>query len=71
MSWYEPYTAYEPVRTTTTTSTWRGWQAVNMRCFGCKHSYMSGTALMCACANRTLKRTENGDECISYKEVDA
>lgn len=52
--------------TMTTASTWGGWQAVSLRCLGCKHHYLQGTANMCACASRTLMRTQYGDECASY-----
>ena len=63
---FEQYTAYVPMRTTTTASTWGGWQAVSLRCLGCKHHYLHGTANMCACASRTLMRTQYGDECATY-----
>ncbi len=57
---------YAPVPTTVTTSTWGGWQAINLKCLGCKHHFLCGTASMCSCASRTLVRTEHGDECDSY-----
>lgn len=60
---FEQYFAYAPVPTTTT---WGGWRAINTKCLGCKHHFLYGTASMCACASRTLVRTEHGDECASY-----
>jgi len=64
--WFEQYTAYAPIRTTTTATTWGGWRAISLKCLGCKHHFLRGTASMCACASRTLVRTEHGDECASY-----
>ena len=63
---FERYSAYTSMPTTTTASTWGGWQAINQKCLGCKHYFLYGTASMCACASRTLVRTEYGDECASY-----
>lgn len=64
--WFEQYTAYAPIHTTTTTSTWSGWRAISLRCLGCKHHFLYGTANMCACASRTMVHTTHGDECASY-----
>lgn len=63
---FEQYSAYAPVPTTVTATTWVGWRAINLKCLGCKHHFLYGTASMCACASRTLVRTEHGDECASY-----
>lgn len=64
--WFEQYTAYAPIRTTTTATTWGGRRAINLKCLGCKHHFLRGTAGMCACASRTLVRNEYGDACASY-----
>lgn len=63
---FEQYSAYAPVPTTVTATTWVGWRAINLKCLGCKHHFLYGTASMCACASRTMVHTTHGDECASY-----
>jgi len=65
---FKKYTAYEPVRTYTTTTARSCLSTVSPKCWGCKFSYVSNMALVCACASRTLRYTEHGEECVSYIE---
>ena len=63
---FEQYSAYTPVPTTVSATTWGGWQAINPKCWGCKHHFLCGTASMCSCASRTTIRGMDGDTCASY-----
>ena len=65
---FEKYTAYQPVRTTTTTSTWRGWQIVNPKCLKCAHCAMRGGSVACWCVSRTI---DSDGTCLSYNGGDA
>ena len=69
MTWFKQYTSFIPVRTVTTTTSSVKWETLSPRCFGCKFSYLYGTALVCACPSRTVRHTMDGDECMSYKVV--
>ena len=68
MTWFNQYTAYQPCHTTTSSTTWGGWQIENQRCYGCAHSCVMYGKLVCHCVSRTITRGQNGDTCVSYKE---
>jgi len=67
MSWV-PYSAYEPVHTTTTTSS--ALHVINPRCYGCRHSSILYGSYVCSCQSRIIKFGEYGkpDMCLSYVE---
>lgn len=68
MSWLEKYTAYQPMKTTTSCG---GWRIMDLRCYKCAHcAFVSGTPV-CHCVSRTVKHGVHGDECVSYREVGA
>lgn len=71
MSWFEKYTAYQPMKTTTTTTSWGGWRIMDQRCYKCAHcAFVSGIPV-CHCVSRTVMHGVHGDECVSYRKVDA
>lgn len=71
MSWFEKYTAYQPMATTTATTSWGGWRIMDQRCYKCAHcAFVSGIPV-CHCVSRTVKHGVYGDECVSYREVGA
>lgn len=69
--WFEQYTAYAPIHTTTTTSTWSGWQTVSPRCYGCLHSVVTSEKVVCYCVSRIIRNGIRGDICESYFGRDA
>ncbi len=69
MSWFKEYTTYQPMKTTTTTTSWGGWKIISQRCYKCAHcGFVSGTPA-CHCVNRTVMLGGCGVVCKSYKVV--
>lgn len=68
---FEKYIAYQPIQTTTTSTTWSGLQAINARCYGCIYSYVKHGTLICSHASRTVANNFGVRECVSYVKRDA
>ena len=69
MSWFEKHTAYQPMITTTATTSWGGWKIMNSRCGKCVHFALASGIAVCYCTSRTVRHGAQGDECMSYREV--
>ena len=71
---FRQFTMFQPMQTTTTSTTWSGLQAINARCYGCIRSYVKHGTLICGHASRTVANGPYGQECVSFvprNEIDA
>ena len=74
MSGFRQFSLYQPVPTTTTSTTWSGLQTINAKCYGCVYSYVKYGACICGHASRTVANGPYCQECVSFvprNEVDA
>lgn len=63
---FRQFTMFQPMQTTTTSTTWSGLEAINARCYGCIYSYVKCDALICGHANRVVANGLRGQECVSF-----
>lgn len=63
---FKQFTLYQPMLTTTTSTTWSGLQSINTRCYGCIYSYVKHGTLICAHASRIVANGLRGQECVSF-----
>jgi hypothetical protein len=68
MKQFEKYTAYDPVRmyTTTSTTTVPAGEIYSFRCLSCACCGMGFTHFRCACISKTIRQTRFGIVCESY-----
>ena len=66
MSAFNQVSLYQPVQTTTTSTTLSGLQTINARCYGCIYSYVKYDTLICDHASRTVANGLSGQECASF-----
>ena len=52
--------------TSTTSTTWGGWQIVSPRCYKCLHSVITSGKVVCYCTSRIIRNGLHGDICESY-----
>ena len=74
MSGFRQFSLYQPVPTTTTSTTWSGLQTINAKCYGCVYSYVKHGTLICGHASRTVANGPYVQECVSFvprNEIDA
>ena len=71
---FRQFTMFQPMQTTTTSTTWSGLQAISPKCYGCIYSYVKFGTLICCHASRTVANGLRGQECVSFvprNEIDA
>ena len=68
---FKRFTMFQPVQTTTTSTTWSGLQAIDPRCYGCIYSYVKHGTLICDHASRIVANNIGVRECVSYVKRDA
>ena len=71
---FRQFTMFQPMQTSTTSTTWSGLQSISPRCYGCIYSYVKHGTLICGHASRTVANGPCGQECVSFvprNEIDA
>ena len=63
---FKQFTTFQPMQTTTTSTTWSGLQAISPRCYGCIYSYVKCDTLICGHASRIVANGLHGQECVSF-----
>lgn len=63
---FRQFTMFQPMQTTTTSTTWSRLQTINARCYGCIYSYVRYDTLICGHASRTVANGLRGQECVSF-----
>ena len=63
---FRQFTMFQPMQTTTTSTTWSGLKPISPRCYGCTYLYSKHGTLICGHTSRILANATLGQECVSF-----